>query len=145
MFDHSEPKEDVRFSVEHCFYVYNCLQSLPSADEAKKLVDKLKHLLTEGRFDLGKWVSNLTASTTYLKSLVQRAVSCGSPRMAWNPKSTPLDYDGKVCLTLLATSKVTWRKLYPPYKSDPCQPVGSTRLHRPIHHTGQGCGPEALE
>ncbi|KAJ8385317.1 hypothetical protein AAFF_G00190330 [Aldrovandia affinis] len=42
--NHSQPGEDGCASVEHCFYVDNCLQSLPSADEAKKLVDKLKHI-----------------------------------------------------------------------------------------------------
>ena len=64
MFDHSDQEEDVRFCVECCFYVDNCLQSLPSVDESP------------GR----------------------RAVSCCLPRMVWNPKRAPLDYDGNVCL-----------------------------------------------
>ncbi|KAL0186475.1 hypothetical protein M9458_018145, partial [Cirrhinus mrigala] len=37
---HSTPDEDVRFSVDKCFYVDNCLQSLPSVRGARQLVDK---------------------------------------------------------------------------------------------------------
>ncbi|KAK7938318.1 hypothetical protein WMY93_001644 [Mugilogobius chulae] len=34
---HTEPEEDARLSVERCFYVDNCLQSLQSQEEAKQL------------------------------------------------------------------------------------------------------------
>lgn len=39
-----------RFSVDKCFYVDNCLQSLPSVEEARQLVDKLRALLSSGGF-----------------------------------------------------------------------------------------------
>lgn len=55
---HSTPDEDVRFSVNKCFYVDNCLQSLPSAQEARQLVDKLRALLSSGGFDIRQWASN---------------------------------------------------------------------------------------
>lgn len=54
----SEPREDVRFSIERGFYVDNCLQSLPSAEEAKQLVDKLRDLLASGGFEIRQWASN---------------------------------------------------------------------------------------
>lgn len=50
--DHSRPEEDVCEAVERSFYVDNHLQSLPSVDEAKKLVDKLRALLAKGGFEL---------------------------------------------------------------------------------------------
>lgn len=46
--DHSKPGKDARFSIEQCFYVDNCLQSVASPQEAKALVDKLRELLSSG-------------------------------------------------------------------------------------------------
>ncbi|KAK7880770.1 hypothetical protein WMY93_032583 [Mugilogobius chulae] len=48
---HTEPEEDARLSVERCFYVDNCLQSLQSQEEAKQLVNRLHTLLMEERAD----------------------------------------------------------------------------------------------
>ncbi|GAA6098476.1 uncharacterized protein LOC109196100 [Tachysurus ichikawai] len=39
--DHRETNEEVVDSVLHSFYVDNCLQSLPTTDQAKQLVDKM--------------------------------------------------------------------------------------------------------
>lgn len=64
--DHSQPGDDVRFSIERCFYVDNCLQSLPSPEEAKQLVDKLRDLLAEGGFELRQWASNIPAVINHL-------------------------------------------------------------------------------
>lgn len=56
--DNSQPDEDVRRSVERCFYVDNCLQSFPTIAEARCLVDKLRALLASAGFELRQWASN---------------------------------------------------------------------------------------
>lgn len=58
MRDNSEPEEEVRATVERCFYVDNCLQSLPTTAEARDLVDKLRALLSSAGFVLRQWASN---------------------------------------------------------------------------------------
>ncbi|KAL0171399.1 hypothetical protein M9458_031710, partial [Cirrhinus mrigala] len=63
---HSTPDEDVRHSVERCFYVDNCLQSLPSAQEARQLLDKLRKLLATGGFDIRQWASNVQEVVSHL-------------------------------------------------------------------------------
>lgn len=63
---HTEQEEDARLSVEHNFYVDNCLQSLPSEVQAKKLVDRLQSLLMEGGFELRQWASNIPAVIGHL-------------------------------------------------------------------------------
>lgn len=63
---HSTPDEDVRHSVERCFYVDNCLQSLPSAQEARQLLDKLRKLLATGGFDIRQWASNVQDVVSHL-------------------------------------------------------------------------------
>lgn len=50
--DKSEHGDSVRSSVEQCFYVDNCLQSLPTLEEARQLVDRLGVLLASGGFEL---------------------------------------------------------------------------------------------
>lgn len=59
VFDHSQPGDRVRYSIERSFYVDNCLQSLSSLDEAKSLVDSLRNLLATGGFELRQWASNI--------------------------------------------------------------------------------------
>ncbi|KAK7880766.1 hypothetical protein WMY93_032579 [Mugilogobius chulae] len=63
---HTEPEEDARLSVERCFYVDNCLQSLQSQEEAKQLVNRLHTLLMEGGFELREWASNVPAVIQHL-------------------------------------------------------------------------------
>jgi len=63
---HSTPDEDVRFSVNRCFYVDNCLQSLGSVQEARLLVDKLRTLLSSGGFDIRQWASNAADVVSHL-------------------------------------------------------------------------------
>ncbi|XP_048865547.1 uncharacterized protein LOC125739453 isoform X1 [Brienomyrus brachyistius] len=58
VFDHSQPGEDLQIAVERCFYVDNCLKSLPSKDIAKHLVDQLQAVLAAGGFELRQWASN---------------------------------------------------------------------------------------
>lgn len=55
---HSQPEDVVRFSIERCFDVDNCLQSLSSPDQARTLVDKLRETLASGGFELHQWASN---------------------------------------------------------------------------------------
>ncbi len=54
----SQADEEVQYSVNQCFYVDNCLQSLTSPVAAKSLLDKLRSILSEGGFDLRQWASN---------------------------------------------------------------------------------------
>ncbi|XP_038160417.1 uncharacterized protein LOC119796094 [Cyprinodon tularosa] len=64
--DHCQPGDEVRFSIERCFYVDNHLQSLPSTEEAHQLVDKLRAQLTTGGFDLRQWASNVPEVISHL-------------------------------------------------------------------------------
>lgn len=64
--DHSTPGEDVRVVVERCFYVDNCLRSVPSKDEAVLLVNKLQLLLADGGFELRQWASNTPETISHL-------------------------------------------------------------------------------
>ncbi|KAJ8286056.1 hypothetical protein GJAV_G00034060 [Gymnothorax javanicus] len=64
--DNSQPDDEVRTSVERCFYVDNCLQSLPSTDAARDLVDKLRTLLSSAGFVLRQWASNVPSVISHL-------------------------------------------------------------------------------
>ncbi|KAI2661983.1 ORF V: Enzymatic polyprotein [Labeo rohita] len=55
---HPLTDEEIRFSVERCFYVDNCLQSLPTAEAAKNLIDRLRTVLSEAGFEIRQWASN---------------------------------------------------------------------------------------
>ncbi|XP_057688209.1 uncharacterized protein LOC130913548 [Corythoichthys intestinalis] len=63
---------DLKFSVENCFYVDNCLQSLRTPDQAKSLVTRLRALLATAGFDLRQWACN---DATVLSHLPQEARS----------------------------------------------------------------------
>lgn len=64
--DNSRPDEDVRISVEKCFHVENCLQSFPTTDAARHLLDKLRALLATGGFDLRQWASDMPTVISHL-------------------------------------------------------------------------------
>ncbi|XP_063766006.1 uncharacterized protein LOC134882305 [Eleginops maclovinus] len=64
--DHAGPGDKLRTSVEQCFYVDNCLQSLRTAEGAKQLVDDLRSLLAKGGFDLRQWASNCPSIISHL-------------------------------------------------------------------------------
>ncbi len=55
---HHQTDEAIRFSVERCFYVDNCLQSLPTADEARNLIDRLRNILSGAGFEIRQWACN---------------------------------------------------------------------------------------
>ncbi|XP_053710099.1 uncharacterized protein LOC128752671 [Synchiropus splendidus] len=62
----SQPGDKLRFSVEKCFYVDNCLQSVRTPDEAKLLVDQLRELLAPAGFDLRQWACNNPDALSHL-------------------------------------------------------------------------------
>ena len=59
---------DVLHSVEQCFYVDNCLQSLPTIEEGRHLIDKMRPLLTAGGFEIRQWASNRPDVVEHLPS-----------------------------------------------------------------------------
>ncbi|KAI3373427.1 hypothetical protein L3Q82_022037, partial [Scortum barcoo] len=101
---HIEPEEDAHLSMERNFYVDNCLQSLPSEVQAKKLVDCLQSLLMEGGFELRQWARNIPAVIGHLlvESRSESSVLCFSQesadpqectlRLVWQCKSDTLRY-----------------------------------------------------
>ncbi|KAI4898689.1 hypothetical protein NFI96_003936 [Prochilodus magdalenae] len=56
--NHQDHYPDTLQSVLQCFYVDNYLESFPTMNAAKEMVDKLRSLLLEGGFDLRQWASN---------------------------------------------------------------------------------------
>lgn len=90
--------------MERNFYVDNCLQSLPSEVQAKKLVDRLQSLLMEGGFELRQWASNVPAVIGHLPAGLQSESSVlwfseksADPqertlRLMWQCKSDTLRY-----------------------------------------------------
>lgn len=50
--DHVEGNDDILRSIEQCFYVDNCLQSLSTPEAAKALIDKLRQFLALGGFEI---------------------------------------------------------------------------------------------
>lgn len=59
------------FSVEHCFYVDNCLQSVSTPTEAKQLVDRLRDLLSSAGFKLRQWACNVPSVVDHLPQEAQ--------------------------------------------------------------------------
>ncbi|XP_026112361.1 uncharacterized protein LOC113091129 [Carassius auratus] len=60
--------EEVLQSIERSFYVDNCLQSLPTAEEAKRLIDKMRPLLASGGFEIRQWATNIPSVVQHLPS-----------------------------------------------------------------------------
>lgn len=56
--DHAAGNEDIAQALEESFYVDNCLRSLPTAEDARSLVDKMRDLLMTGGFEIRQWASN---------------------------------------------------------------------------------------
>ncbi|KAK3544057.1 hypothetical protein QTP86_000869 [Hemibagrus guttatus] len=71
---HPQMDEAIQFSVERCFYVDNCLQSLPTADAARNLIDQLRNILSGAGFEIRQWASNDPGVLSHLPSNA-RAVS----------------------------------------------------------------------
>nr|XP_055052534.1 uncharacterized protein LOC129438043 [Misgurnus anguillicaudatus] len=73
--DHSQPNSDLRTAIERCFYVDNWLQSIPSLETARTIVDDMKHLLADGGFELRQWASNTPQLINHLPQEI-RSESC---------------------------------------------------------------------
>lgn len=57
--DHCGPGEEIKYSVECCFYVDNCLQSVQTVNEAWELVYRLREVLASGGFEIRQWACNI--------------------------------------------------------------------------------------
>jgi len=94
-------------SVEHSFYVNNCLQSLPSAEKGRDLVNGLRQLLATGGFE----ITSQKSSRTFPPKSDWKAVNYGCPRPAEMSKSQRWAYVGTAYVTM-ETSAHTMRNLY---------------------------------
>ena len=93
--NHSHPGDDVGYTVEQCFYVNNCLQSLPSPEEAKQLIDKLRALLSSGGFDLRQWMSNEPSVVSHLpKEARSNCIELSLAKISQVPLNQHLDFVG---------------------------------------------------
>lgn len=87
---HTQADGLLRHSVEQCFYVDNLLQSVPTCEEARELVDKLQALLSPAGFVLRQWASNDPSAISHLPEDL-RSVSAElwlAQDKAENPEST---------------------------------------------------------
>lgn len=64
--DQQAGDEGVRQSIEQSFYVDNCLQSLPTVEQARQLVDKMRSFLASGGFEIRQWASNVPSVVEHL-------------------------------------------------------------------------------
>lgn len=64
--DHTEADDLLRHSVGQCFYVDNLLQSVPTPEEARDLVDRLRALLSSTGFVLRQWASDEPSTIGHL-------------------------------------------------------------------------------
>lgn len=139
--EHTEPEDDARLSVEHCFYVDNCLQSLPSEEQAKKLVDRLHSLMMEGGYELRQWASNMPTVVGYLpkESRSEISILWFTQEMAdsqertlglvWQCKSDTLRYKHHQSGSPEPTNVQ--------HLSTACPTVRPSWVHHPIHYESQ--------
>lgn len=102
--DHRDGNEEVADLGLKSFYVDNCLQSLPTAYEAKQLIDKMRAMLSAGGFEIRQWASNYPEVIAHLPTEA-RSESCElwlivnktDPQestfgLSWHCPSDKLDY-----------------------------------------------------
>lgn len=63
--------ESIRFSVEKCFYVDNCLQSLGTFEAARHLVDGPREMLSQAVFEIRQWAGNVPRVLSHLPTEAQ--------------------------------------------------------------------------
>lgn len=107
-------------TVERSFYVDNCLHSTHSTEEAKRLVDDLRHHLQTGGFEVRQWASNVPMVTEHLPPearserselwLSKSSSDLDEPTLGlrWNCLSDSLGYK----LRPVETSTPTMRNFY---------------------------------
>nr|XP_055047823.1 uncharacterized protein LOC129433267 [Misgurnus anguillicaudatus] len=118
--NHHETNEEVADSVLHSFYVDNCLQSFPTIDQAKQLVDKMRQLLSNGGFEIRQWASNCPEVIEHLPTEA-RSESCelwlsahktdpqeSTLGLSWHCTSDSLSYKSKE----LSPEEPTMRNIY---------------------------------
>ncbi|XP_073769332.1 uncharacterized protein [Danio rerio] len=118
--DHSQEGDEVRDAVERHFYVDNWLQSFPSPEKAKALVNKLRELLNGGGFELRQWTSNVPEVIRHLPPAIlsqdseqwlnQSQMDPQEPALGlrWRCKSDTLIYQSH----LREASPTTMRNIY---------------------------------
>ncbi|KAF7648708.1 hypothetical protein LDENG_00152830 [Lucifuga dentata] len=93
---HSQSAEDIRFLVENCFYVDNCLQSVGTPEAAKHLIERLREVLSEAGFDLHQWACNVPSVLSHL------------PQEAWS-ESLELWFSHDKTEVLESTLGLSWK------------------------------------
>ncbi|KAL7851363.1 hypothetical protein AOLI_G00217190 [Acnodon oligacanthus] len=83
-----QPDDILRFTVENCFYVDNCLQSVRTPSEAKITVDQLRDLMDSAGFELHQWACN---DPSVLSHLPQEARSETLDLWLAQDESNPLE------------------------------------------------------
>lgn len=120
--DHTHPADAVRDSVLRHFYVDNCLQSVPTVEDAKPIIDKLQTLLAEGGFELRQWASTHPDTIRHLPAEARSAsaekwIAQGHPGqeesalgLQWDCREDTLSFK---CRESVATEEVvTMRSIY---------------------------------
>ncbi|KAL0199428.1 hypothetical protein M9458_007968, partial [Cirrhinus mrigala] len=118
--EHGGPGAGIQHSVERCFYVDNCLQSVHTAEEAKELVDRLRVVLASGGFEVRQWACNLPDVLRHLPAearsdSMERWLSHDEPGLSepalglsWHWGSDTLSYKSRP----LAYGVLTMRNVY---------------------------------
>ncbi|KAL0151370.1 hypothetical protein M9458_053364 [Cirrhinus mrigala] len=124
---HPLTDEEIRFSVERCFYVDNCLQSLPTAEAAKSLIDHLRTVLSEAGFEIRQWASNDPAVLSHLPPearvtsvelwLTQEKTNVPESTLglSWNWQSDSLSYKHRPVIYKTPTLRNIYRVLATQY------------------------------
>ncbi|CAM4529069.1 unnamed protein product [Leuciscus chuanchicus] len=120
--DHTQPAEAVRDSVLRHFYMDNCLQSVPTVEDAKPIINKLQTLLAEGGFELRQWASTHPDTIRHLPAEARSAsaekwIAQGHPGqgesalgLQWDCREDTLSFK---CREAVATEEVvTMRSIY---------------------------------
>ncbi len=124
---HPLTDEEIRFSVERCFYVDNCLQSLPTAEAARNLIDHLRTILSGAGFEIRQWACNDPAALRHLPPearatsvelwLTQEKadVSESTLGLSWNWQSDTLSYKHRPVIYETPTLRNIYRVLATQY------------------------------
>lgn len=123
--------EDVVSSVLQVFYVDNCPQSLPTEDQAKQLIDRLRTLLATGDFDIRQWSSKMPDVIAHLPTEA-KSTSCdlwlsahkedpleSTPGLHWNCSTDTLSYRYRDSPPAEPTLRYVYRVLATQYDQSP--------------------------